>query len=296
MKKLILCIMTCLLALTISASAKYEDLAEQVAQIKSEINAAEDIKLLIGKAVFTMSDNNVLLLLEESGNIENMNMLKTSADAMLDAAAGNDMKEARTQLEVFCGEFEKAIIALNETAAEPRFVDVAYNAWYYNAVEYTVQKEIFYGMDENHFAPDTAITRGMFLALMGRIYLDTSMQTPKAYTDVADDAYYAAAVNVAKANGILDFIEGDKFCPDQPITREELVTVLRGSMKLSGKNTEFTKESAFVDSGSITNWAKDAVSWAAEKKIVNGFEDGTFRPQETATRAQVAQIFYGIGD
>ena len=116
--------------------------------------------------------------------------------------------------------------------------------------------------------------------------------SPK-YPDVSDDAYCAEAVNWAKANGVLDFITEENFYPDKPITREELVTVLRGCMKLAGKDVEYMSQmKSFTDAKSISDWAKSSVEWAMAKKIVSGFEDGSFRPQVTATRAQVAQIFY----
>ena len=64
-------------------------------------------------------------------------------------------------------------------------------------------------------------------------------------------------------------------------------------MAVAGENLDYMVQmKSFTDARSISEWAKDSVSWAMAKKVVSGFEDGSFRPQATATRAQVAQIFY----
>jgi len=190
-------------------------------------------------------------------------------------------------------QLQQASDVISGEAAPVSFSDVSEKSWYYNAVIYSVSNGIFKGMSETQFAPNMEITRGMFLTLMGRMYKKNTVKYSKKYLDVPDNAYYADAVNWAKANGVLDFIEGEKFYPDRPITREELVTVLRGCKRLSGENVEYlTLMKSFTDSSKISDWAKSSVEWAMAKNVVSGFEDGSFRPQATATRAQVAQIFY----
>lgn len=294
MKKLIVSLIVCLMATVLTVSADYNDAATRVAEISGEISSAQNIEMLAGEAVIIMIENDVLKALEDKGQNATMSALKTKADEAIKMAAYDDIEKARECTKTFLAELKNAFDVLGGKAEGAIFADVKTSAWYYQAVKYTAENGIFAGTGNGLFEPETAITRSMFLALMGRMYVDTTAEAPHVYSDVPANSYYTAAVNAAAANGILSFIEGDKFYPNQPITREELVTVLKGSMANSGADTSFTTVSAFSDNDSISAFAKDAVSWAAEKKIVAGMGDGSFAPQNTATRSQVAQILYGV--
>ena len=70
------------------------------------------------------------------------------------------------------------------------------------------------------------------------------------------------------------------------VTREQFVTML---WRLSVEPTAATAAS-FTDSGSVSDYAKTAVDWAVSKGIVNGYNDGSFKPQGNATRAEVAKM------
>lgn len=293
-KKLLSIILAASLITATTASAAYDEAAKRTAEIVAELPSTQNVEMLTGEAALLMLENDILKALESKGQTSTMRSLKEKADAALKTASSNDMEEARANSTSFLYELQNAISQLNGGAGGTIFSDVSAKAWYYEAVKYTAENGIFAGTGGNKFEPNAEITRSMFLALMGRMYIDTSVDAPSAYTDVPSGSYYAAAVNAAAAKGILTFVTGDKFYPDQPITREELVTVLKGSMAQNGTDTSYTTESSFKDNGTISEWAKDAVSWAAEKKIVAGLDDGTFGPQKTATRSQVAQILYGV--
>lgn len=264
----------------------YTSLQEKIAQLSHSLANGSDAKNVSVEAIFLISEYEMLKLLSDKGAALQAVSLKEAADTALKnsdtASASALLKQLQQASDVISGE-----------AAPVSFSDVSEKSWYYNAVLYSVSNGIFKGMSETQFAPNMEITRGMFLTLMGRMYKKNTVKYSKKYIDIPDNAYYADAVNWAKANGVLDFIEGEKFYPDRPITREELVTVLRGCKRLSGENVEYlTLMKSFTDSSKISDWAKSSVEWAMAKNVVSGFEDGSFRPQATATRAQVAQIFY----
>ncbi|MBS7298942.1 MAG: S-layer homology domain-containing protein [Eubacteriales bacterium] len=294
MKKLIVSVVLCLISLTLTASADFNDAAGRVAEIAAEVSSSENIEMLTGEAAIIMIENDVLKALESKGQTATMTSLKEKADEAIKISAYDDIDNARKSATEFLAELQNAFAVLGGNAEIAIFSDIKTNAWYYKAVKYTAENGIFAGTGNNRFEPEMEITRSMFLALMGRMYIDTNAGAPVAFTDVPENSYYAAAVNAAAAKGILTFIDGDKFYPDKPITREELVTVLKGSMAQNGIDTSFTASSAFIDNDTISSWANDAVSWAAEKKIVAGMGDGSFAPQNTATRSQVAQILYGV--
>lgn len=265
----------------------YNKINQRVETLSSLTSSNEEnLAEIIGEAVLIITDNNILTALTNAGGAVQAAALKESADNAMKKKDTESAKQLLSQLKV-------ALAVLRGESAPVVFYDVNSGAWYYDAVIYSVSNGIFKGMSETQFAPDMEITRGMFLTLMERLYKNTAVVYEKSYEDVPKDAYYANAVKWAKAEGILSFIEGDYFYPDKPITREELVTVLRGSMAAAGQDVDYMIQmKSFSDSSSISGWAKDNVAWAASKKVVTGFEDGSFRPHSTATRAQVAQIFY----
>jgi hypothetical protein len=75
--------------------------------------------------------------------------------------------------------------------------------------------------------------------------------------------------------------------PESNITREQLVTML---YRYATPKAEDGRLSEFDDISSVSEWATDAVKWAIQKKIINGYEDRTIRPQGNATRAEIAAI------
>lgn len=83
------------------------------------------------------------------------------------------------------------------------------------------------------------------------------------------------------------------FQPNAQITREQMATILYQYAKKTGNDTSFTEETynAFPDSGEVSSYAQTAMKWAASQGILSGTE-GKLNPKCTATRAQVAQVFY----
>lgn len=287
MKKIVAFICALLFLCSNAALATdYTILKQRTMDLEALLGEGKSAENIVGEAVLIIVENDVLSELSKMGAANQAASLKNAADTALKTKESEATTELLLQLNnslgVLSGEIEPVV-----------FKDVNSKDWYYNAVVYSVSSGFFKGMSETQFAPDMEITRGMFVTLMERMYKKNSIVYEKSYADVPDDAYYANAVKWAKAEGILTFIEGDYFYPDKPITREELVTVLRGSMAAAGQDVDYMIQmKSFSDSSSIAEWAKDHVAWAAAKKVVTGFEDGSFRPHSTATRAQVAQIFY----
>ena len=109
------------------------------------------------------------------------------------------------------------------------------------------------------------------------------------YTDVADTAWYAEAVNYVSDKELMKGV-GTGFDPNGTMTRGMLVTVLyrmAGSPAVTGKVSE-----KFTDC-TDGSWYADAVLWASTNKIVDGYEDGTYKPTKAVNRQEMAKILYG---
>ena len=107
------------------------------------------------------------------------------------------------------------------------------------------------------------------------------------FQDVAPDAWYHEAVDFVLENGLMRGTSDSTFEPDGTTTRGMIVTIL---YRLEG--APMIRSGMPFSDVTESDWYGMAVSWAESKGIVNGYEDGSFRPNEPITREQLAAILY----
>ena len=117
-----------------------------------------------------------------------------------------------------------------EPKALSSFTDVVSGSYYEKAVAWATENGITNGTDETHFSPDAACTRAQAVTFLARA-AKASAAGSAGFHDVADHAYYAAAVKWAVDNGITNGIGGGLFGPDNDCTRAQIVTFLYRAMK-----------------------------------------------------------------
>lgn len=172
------------------------------------------------------------------------------------------------------------------------FVDVSKTDWFYNDVKYVWQHDIMNGVSDTKFAPETKMTRAMFVTVLYRLEGSpdvTGMATPP-FTDIGaknfDWAYNA--IVWAYNTGVTKGTSATTFAPGVAISRQEIVTMLyryAGSPAVSGSPI-------FGDSSVISSWARDAVQWAKSFGVVNGYPNGNFGPVDATTRGQMAAMIH----
>ena len=106
------------------------------------------------------------------------------------------------------------------------FSDVPADAFYAKAVAWAVENGITSGTGEGKFSPDATCTRAQSVTFLYRASGSPAVSGNSAFTDVAADAYYAAAVKWAEKNGITGGIGGGLFGSDNDCTRSQIVTFL----------------------------------------------------------------------
>ena len=119
---------------------------------------------------------------------------------------------------------------------------------------------------------------------------DTNDASPDAgFTDVPKDSPYYEYVNNVYAMGLVKGVSETEFAPEDTLTRAMLVTMIgRFDESINGALPEGA-ESVFTDVKS-GKWYTSYISWAAEKGYVNGYPDGTFRPDAPVTREETLTI------
>lgn len=170
------------------------------------------------------------------------------------------------------------------------FTDVKENDWFYDSVKYAYENDLMKGISNTEFAPDSDVTRAMFVTVIYR--MENEPQTGKcAFTDVESGSYYESAVAWANENGIVSGISEDCFAPNEPITREQMAAIIYRYAAFKGYDITTSSNTSYTDNDNISDYAKDAVIWAAEKYVMTGNTDGSFAPKANTTRAQTASVF-----
>lgn len=109
---------------------------------------------------------------------------------------------------------------------------------------------------------------------------------PLPFEDVSPGAWYEEAVRYAYFHNIMEGTSATTFVPNKSLTRAEAVQVL---YNLEGQPT-VSGNVSFPDL--VYEWYKPAIAWAEQTSVVDGYEDGTFRPDEPVTRQEFAQMLY----
>lgn len=175
------------------------------------------------------------------------------------------------------------------------FTDILHGAWYHNFVGTAVSHGLFAGVGDSNFDPRGSMTRAMFAQVLANLQgLDISeFGGGTRFSDVSPDAWYNAAVEWAAYLGLVSGVGDNLFDPNAPITREQMAVMLHQFILVMGIELDMTDigATAFTDQASISAWAFEAVALMRATGIVGGRPDGSFDPQATATRAEVATIF-----
>lgn len=179
---------------------------------------------------------------------------------------------------------------LDET---PKFVDIE-NHWAKEDIEFVVSQGLFTGISDTSFGPDIAMTRGMFVTVLGRLAnVDVDSYTESTFKDVKSDAYYMGYIEWASKNKIVKGIGNGNFAPDQPITREQVAVIISNYAKtMDLKLTQTHGENTFADSSIISAYAKDAVDQMQMLGILSGKMGNIFDPQGIATRAELSAVLH----
>lgn len=172
------------------------------------------------------------------------------------------------------------------------FRDVAQNTWYYEAVAYVHQNQLFSGTSASAFSPHAPATRSQIVTILYNLAGNPAVRSGNTFRDVPAGAYYTNAVEWAAAQGLTRGTGGGLFRPDAPVTREQLAVFLFQYAKQQGLDPAGASSlQRFSDCRAVSSYAVQPLDWAVSQGLLSGFEDGSLRPKSPATRAQTASIF-----
>ena len=175
-------------------------------------------------------------------------------------------------------------------AASADYFDFPQN-WSKDAMEFAVKNNFITGVSEDKIAPKAALTRAQLAAILSRVMKTGAgdVSVLDNFTDADKNAWYAGSMAKAVELNIL-YGDGDSIYPDRPVTRQELFAILVRAFSVTGGD-ESTLAS-YNDAGSISSWAKAAISAMIAQGYASGYEDKTLRPAQQVTREEFAQMLY----
>ena len=171
------------------------------------------------------------------------------------------------------------------------FKDVTKDDWFFDAVKYASEHQLFKGTSDTAFSPDLAMTRAMLVTVLYRLDGEPKVDTKNIFSDVKDGAWYSDTILWASENKIAAGYGDSLFGPDDNVTREQLAVILYNYAQY--KDADVTAGGdllAFGDASKVSSWAADAMKWAVGKGLISGITKTTLDPKGNATRSQVATI------
>lgn len=142
------------------------------------------------------------------------------------------------------------------------------------------------GYADGTFGPECNMTRAEVTTMFARL-LTEQIEADKTYSstfnDVAKDCWAANYIGYMQQFGIVTGYEDGSFRPDAPVTRAEFAAIASRFEKLTQGSASFTDVPD-------THWAVKYINFAATRGWVTGYEDGSFKPEHSITRAEVAAV------
>ncbi len=181
--------------------------------------------------------------------------------------------------------------------ADKNFEDIGRYTWAEEAIEALAARGVINGITEKEFLPQANITRADFVVLITRFF-GLKGEATENFSDVKEGNYYYDAVGAAKEIGIVTGMGGNKFEPLKPITRQDMMVIIKRAVEITGQDSKLKENSGknmsdFKDSDKVAGYAKDSVEYLINQGIVKG--DGkNINPTSYTKRAEVAALLYEL--
>ena len=163
--------------------------------------------------------------------------------------------------------------------------------WGEDSINFVTERELYQGVGNGKFDTEGTMTRAMLVTVLYRLEGETKANYEHNFTDVADSQWYADSVAWANENNIVKGVADNSFDPDAFVTREQVATILYRYAQYLDMSTHHKGDiTQFNDHHEVSDWAKDAKSWAVGAGIIGGKPGNILDSNGNATRTEVAAI------
>lgn len=208
-----------------------------------------------------------------------------------------DKKEKRISCKV--GRLSKYAVVEDlerKKGGEITFIDLPVNHWAREIITFMVGQGFLKGYPDGTCRPDNPVSRAEFTALLVRVLGLQEITGEVTFTDVQPGDWHYRVIATAVHNSLVKGYSKSQFGPDDPVAREQVVALVTRVLAAKGISTQLSEAQTaellgrFKDSNEISIWAGTSVAAAANQGLVSGYPDQTFKPQNTASRAECAAM------
>lgn len=166
-----------------------------------------------------------------------------------------------------------------------QYYDVSSKFWAYSAIKDLSSRGIINGYEVSVFKPQNAVNRAEAATMISKA-IGLKPVSGSSFSDVSSTYWAAGYINAAKRAGIIDGRGNGKYAPTAQVTRAEISAMLTRAFALKATS----KSVSFKDMKG--HWAEPSVIKVASNKLATGYNDGTFKPDSNATRAEMATFIH----
>jgi hypothetical protein len=178
-----------------------------------------------------------------------------------------------------------------QTQTQTQFADVPANHWARQFITSLADRGVIAGFPDGTFRPDEPVTRAQYAAMVRAAFNQSSVRGATSFVDVPPNYWAAAAIRQADMMGFLSGYPGNIFQPDQNIPRAQVLVSLANGLNYTASNSGSI--GVFRDANTIPDYAVASLAAATERRMVVNYPDvQMLRPNQTATRADVAAFIY----
>lgn len=156
--------------------------------------------------------------------------------------------------------------------------------WASGSIMDLVELGVIQGYPDNSFRPDKKMTRAEFVTIVIKA-LNLQGSSDKEFADTTSH-WAQDAISTAAGLGIVNGYSDNTFGPDELVTREQIATMVVRAAQIADTESNIR----FSDVAEISGWARSALAAAIANGLVNGYPDGTLKPQGNTTRAEAATL------
>lgn len=180
----------------------------------------------------------------------------------------------------------------NKTENLVIYSDMSEYEWASEAVLALSKRGVISGDGKGNFNPGDNITREQFVKMLLLAFDVYSDGENSSFVDVDVNNWAYPYISSAVASGVVNGISADEFGYGLPVTRQDVAVLIYRVAKIA--NTDFAKLNPveFNDMERISDYAKESVIAMVEAGIINGYDDGCFKPDNPASRAEAAIMLY----
>ena len=177
-----------------------------------------------------------------------------------------------------------------DNADNADYYDVNSSHWAYDYIRHLTKTGIISGSTDGKFYPEEQVTRAEFAKMIVEAMNLNLIESESNFSDVSEKEWYSKYVNTANANNIINGFE-NTFNPYAKLTRQDMAVIVARAVEKKGYSLS-AGEFDFADKETIADYAYESVMKLSNLNIVNGYNDNTFKPQNSLSRAEAAAIIY----